>query len=838
MIKRYRIYGIVQGVGFRPFIKRLADSHGIKGIVCNYGPFVEVVAKGDRDILDAFRTDIFSAAPERASIMKIETLDGSDSDLSFDDFTIFESGKTAGEIFIPPDLAICDECKKELLDPADRRFHHPFINCTQCGPRLTIIENLPYDRERTGMKMFPMCKKCGTEYTDKLSRRMDAQPVCCNECGPEYYVLHGADDGSRGDAALQKAAGILKSGGILAVKGIGGFHLACDANDNDAVKNLRERKKRPVKPFAVMMKDIENVKKYCFLSSAQERELKGPAAPIVLLEKKTDAGLLADDLAPGNPALGVMLPYAPVQILLFEYSGLDALVMTSGNISGAPICADDEEALKVLAGFSDCILSNNRPILIRADDSVMDFLDGHPYMIRRSRGFAPLPVRVELGTDDIDNAAGYYNGQADISVVAKSDSNKNIGTEDDKRIKNRKTVLAIGGELKNTFCIGVGNLFYPSSFIGDLSDIRATEVLEETIYRFEDMLQIAERRPDVIVCDMHPDYQSVQLAEKLAAISGAKLVKLQHHYAHVLSCMAENDHMDKVIGISFDGTGFGEDGSIWGGEVMICDAKGYERVSHITPFMHIGGDTASKEGWRIAVSMLWDICVHDTEMEPYDDSVKRIFETYVESGVLSANELAMQIQMVKKGIGAVISTSAGRLFDAVSAVLGICCKSSFEGEAAMALEFAAERYADRDKVLSEYTGFKEKYSPVNRSFNTESLLTKDKASSLSAGNIHTAWIFENICKGLLDGLSADMLAYAFHDMLAEETAKVTSAISGGSAISTAALSGGCFQNRLFTKLLKEKLEGNGMDVLMHSMIPANDGGLALGQAVAGMMLEV
>ena len=493
MIKRYRIYGIVQGVGFRPFIKRLADSYEIKGIVCNYGPFVEVVAKGDEETLAAFRQAVVSEAPERAAIIKVEEFEieneiteyensaclsscysemdsngSSCESINFAEFTIVESSETEGEIFIPPDLAICDECKKELLDPADRRFHHPFINCTQCGPRLTIIENLPYDRERTGMKMFPMCKKCEAEYTDKASRRMDAQPVCCNECGPEYYMLYEKSTDSEsgqeqlpvGDEALQMIAGILKSGGVAAVKGIGGFHLACNAKDNDAVMTLRSRKKRPVKPFAVMMRDIETVKKYCILSSAQESELKSPAAPIVLLEKKKDGGSLAEDVAPGNPALGVMLPYAPVQILLFEYSGLEAMVMTSGNISGSPICSTDEEVLDVLSGFTDGILSNSRPILTRADDSVMDFLDGMPYMIRRSRGFAPLPVRVE-------------------------------------RIKNRKTVLAIGGELKNTFCIGVGNLFYPSSFIGDLSDIRASEVLEETVYRFEDMLQIPERRPDV-----------------------------------------------------------------------------------------------------------------------------------------------------------------------------------------------------------------------------------------------------------------------------------------------------------------------------------------------------
>ena len=909
MIKRYRIYGIVQGVGFRPFIKKLADSYEIKGTVCNYGPFVEVVAEGDESVLDAFRTDIASKAPERAAIIKIEeeyvsgninetgnhdvikfykisadTGIGSkkekagiivskpESKNKFDEFTIIESEKTDGDIFIPPDLAICDECKRELLDPADRRFHHPFINCTQCGPRLTIIENLPYDRERTGMKMFPMCKKCEAEYTDRLSRRMDAQPVCCNECGPEYFILERTGDlygtaiqkGSHlieksGIDPIKRATEILKNGGIVAVKGIGGFHLVCNAKDDAAVKTLRERKQRPVKPFAVMMKDIETVKRYCLISDAKERMLCGPAAPIVLLEKKE--ALLADEhreeltangntgsyndylceeTAPGNPSLGVMLPYAPIQLLLFEFSGLDCLVMTSGNISGSPICSTDEEALDVLSGFADCILSNNRPILTRADDSVMDFLEDRPYMIRRSRGFAPLPVRVKTVADK--------NNISDIDKALTDDSdpdNCNAGgigeTKSNRDEKINKTVLALGGELKNTFCIGRGELFYPSSYIGDLSDIRAAEVLEETIYRFEDMLQIESHRPDTIVCDMHPDYQSVKLAEKLAAKSGARLVKVQHHYAHILSCMAENGHMDKVIGISFDGTGYGEDGSIWGGEIMLCDINGYERVSHITPFMHIGGDTASKEGWRIAVSMLWDIYGHDAEL--LNDSLEDIFEKCIASDALSENELLMQVRMVENGIGAVCSTSAGRLFDAVSAVLGICYRSTFEGEAAMALEFAAERYADRDKALSEYTDFIEKHGLNDHSFkNGEQIANAASLSNQSAGgsdsasgsfseNICTAGIFKDICSGFKAGLSKDMLAYAFHDMLSEETAGVAADASGKYGINDAALTGGCFQNRLFTKLLKGKLEKRGMTVLTHSMIPANDGGLSLGQAV-------
>ena len=913
MIKRFRIYGIVQGVGFRPFIKKLADSYEIKGIVCNYGPFVEVVAEGEESVLDAFRKDIVSEAPERAAIIKIEeeyvsghvnetgnhdvnkynkfnkfsadtgirskkenagiNVSKPESENRYDEFTIIESEKTDGDIFIPPDLAICDDCKRELLDPADRRFHHPFINCTQCGPRLTIIENLPYDRERTGMKMFPMCKKCEAEYTDKASRRMDAQPVCCNECGPEYFILERTGDlygtaiqkGSHlieksGIDPIKEAADILKNGGIVAVKGIGGFHLVCNAKDNAAVRMLRERKHRPVKPFAVMMKDIETVKRYCLVTDAKERMLCGPAAPIVLLEKKESffkgahqeenpaSGnieahkiFLCEETAPGNPTLGVMLPYAPIQILLFEYSGLDCLVMTSGNISGSPICSTDEEALDVLSGFADCILSNNRPILTRADDSVMDFLDDKPYMIRRSRGFAPLPVRVKTVADK--------NNISDIDKALTDDSvrdNCNAGgigeTKSNRDEKINKTVLALGGELKNTFCIGRGELFYPSSYIGDLSDIRAAEVLEETIYRFEDMLQIESRRPDIIVCDMHPDYQSVRLAEKLAAKSGARLVKVQHHYAHILSCMAENDHLDKVKGISFDGTGYGEDGTIWGGEIMICDEKGYERASHITPFIHIGGDTASKEGWRIAVSMLWDIYGHDAEL--LNDSLEDIFEKYIASGALSENELLMQVRMVENGIGAVCSTSAGRLFDAVSAVLGICCRSTFEGEAAMTLEFAAERYANRDKALSEYTDFIEKHGLNDYSFKTnaatlsnQSADGSDSASGSFSENICTAGIFKDICRGLKSGLSKDMLAYAFHDMLSEETAGVAADASGKYGINDAALSGGCFQNRLFTKLLKGKLEKRGMTVLTHSMIPANDGGLSLGQAVFARSLK-
>ena len=612
---RLKVYGIVQGVGMRPVVARHATSCGITGTVANLGPYVEIFAQGDEKKVDEFVRLIEEEPPKRAAILKIDNRTLDDAPI-YGSFEIIESGKTSGEIFISPDIAVCDECLEELYDKKNRRYLHPFINCTCCGPRLTILDSLPYDRERTSMKEFPMCEKCAAEYEDPATRRYDAQPVCCNDCGPEVFILNDPEN-RRGRDAIVHTRKLLSEGGIVAIKGIGGFHIACNAYDEDAVRRLRELKHRPAKPFAVMMRNIESVKAQCETIPLQEEILKGHQKPIILLPRK-DGSTLARSVAPGNPKLGVMLPYAPLQSLLFDYDdGIempDTLVMTSGNISGLPICRDDEDALREIAGVCDCILTHNRKIRIRADDSVMDFYNGKPYMVRRSRGYAPLPYMM---SEDL-----------------------------------KGSVIAYGGELKNTFCIGVNNLFYPSSYIGDLTDLRGKDVLTESVERMETLL---ETKPELAVCDLHPSYNSSLAAEE----SGLPLERVQHHYAHILSCMAENDYHGECIGISFDGTGYGPDGTIWGGEVLKCSPSWFTRLGSIRPFLQTGGDIASKEGWRIAVSMLIDIFGSRAE-----EAADRL-------GLIRNGTFKTYKAMHDGKLNSVVSTSAGRLFDAVSAILGI-----------------------------------------------------------------------------------------------------------------------------------------------------------------------
>ena len=467
--ERICVFGIVQGVGFRPFVSRIADANGIGGSVCNKGSYVEIIAQGDESKLAAFHDDLEKKAPERSSILKVVT---TTVDVPpYDDFSIIESAKEKGDIFVSPDIAICKACQRELFDKNDRRYLHPFINCTACGPRLTILDSMPYDRERTSMGEFPMCPQCEYEYTHAETRRYDAQPVCCNDCGPEVYLLDRDERGRDAITAVRKA---ILDGNIVAIKGIGGFHLCCDARNEKAVSTLRKRKGRPVKPFAVMMKDLDAVRRECVIPDGAEDVLDGHQKPIILLAK--GEGLtLAPSVAPGNPSIGVMLPYTPLHLLLFTYDdGLtmpDSLVMTSANESGAPICHNDDEARQELTGLADLVLSHNRRIRLRADDSVMDWYDGKPYMIRRSRGYAPLPFF-------------YGNSQG-------------------------KDVLAIGGELKNCFCIGRNNLFYPSPYIGDMSDIRTVQALRESVQR---MASLLEASPSVVACDLHPAYNTAAVA--------------------------------------------------------------------------------------------------------------------------------------------------------------------------------------------------------------------------------------------------------------------------------------------------------------------------------------
>ncbi|MBR0060516.1 MAG: carbamoyltransferase HypF [Selenomonadaceae bacterium] len=737
-----KIFGIVQGVGFRPFVKNLADTHKIFGSVANRGSYVEIFAQGSDSDLNNFMNDLQRKNPPRSTILKVDI--NHLPDKNFCDFQIIESVHEAGDIFVSPDIAICEKCAAELFDPNNRRYLHPFINCTACGPRLTILKNMPYDRERTSMSDFPMCDACAAEYFNPTSRRFDAQPVCCNDCGPEVYLL---GKNLRGHDAIKHVRKILAGGGVVAIKGIGGFHLACDAKNFDAVQKLRNSKTRPTKPFAVMFKNIDAVKHECYLSDAEENFLDSPQKPIVLLGTR-DEGLgtsIAENVAPHINKLGVMLPYTPLHMLIFDFPDAiknfpDALIMTSGNPSGVPITIDDDDAIKNLE--CDAILSHDRKILLRADDSVMDFIDDRPSMIRRSRGFAPLPI--------------FHDG-------------------------DKKSVLAIGGELKNTFCLAKNNLLYASPYIGDVGDLRTVEVLKNSIERMKNLLEI---EPEVVACDMHPRYQTTALAEKISAELNVPLVKVQHHYAHVLSCLAENNFGGEVIGVAFDGTGCGDDGTIWGGEFFICDAKTYTRAAHVDKFTQAGGDKSAREGWRIALNFV-------------NLDVARALELADENNLRGVKFL------LDKNINCVTSTSVWRIFDAVAAILGVCKVSTYEGEAAMRLQACAER---SDKTF-------------RAEFMTTDKIVAEILSRRLAG--------ENVCD----------TARFFHESLAEMTAQICEDLSLRTKIKTVAMSGGVFQNSLFSSLTFEKLRRRGLKVLRHELIPPNDGGLCIGQAVHARAIQ-
>lgn len=754
---RICVFGIVQGVGFRPFVSRLATVHGLVGTVCNKGSYVEILLQGKDEDIQAFSKDLPEKAPERSTILKIhkETVDCP----AFTIFDIVESAKEEGDIFVSPDIAICDACKKELFDKNDRRYLHPFINCTACGPRLTILDSMPYDRERTSMGEFPMCPQCEYEYTHAETRRYDAQPVCCNDCGPTVYLL---DRPEKGKEAITKAREIISCGGIVAVKGIGGYHFCCDATNESVVTRLRSLKHRPVKPFAVMAKDMEAVRQYCTVTKAEAAILDGHQKPIILLRKK-EGTPLAPCLSPDNPCVGVMLPYAPLQLLLFTYDDdvvmPNVLVMTSANASGAPICRTDDDVRHEILGMCDAVLSHNRTIRLRADDSVMAFYDDTPYMIRRSRGYAPLPFFV-----------GKY---------------KNV------------QVLGMGGELKNTFCLSKDNLFYLSPYIGDMADVRTVEALRASITRMEGLL---EAMPQVVVCDLHPKYNTTAMAQEL----GLPVRQIQHHYGHALSCMAENDYLEPVVGVSFDGTGYGTDETIWGGEILIANTHDFMRFASIMPFTQSGGDASSREGWRIAVSLVYDMTGRNKEATK---------ELVTQLGLCDAQALQMQLFMIDKGINSVTSTSAGRLFDGISAILGICKVSTFEGEGAMKLQFAAE------KGKSHTAPFSMTDLPL--------------AAGQQIRHMRTDELVRTIVTERLQGTSLEQLAYFFHKALAKLIVDAVEGARQESNLTTVALTGGVFQNTLLLGLCEKALQERKFTVLRHHVVPPNDGGLALGQALWG-----
>lgn len=797
-----RVFGIVQGVGFRPTVKRHADACDIAGSVSNKGPYVEIFAEGSEECVHSFIKQIQEEPPKRAVILKldVENVESGEDGIhkvesetdSKEKFQIIESEKEEGEIFVSPDIAICPECKKELYDKNDRRYLHPFINCTCCGPRLTILDSMPYDRVRTSMGEFPMCEKCEYEYTHAETRRFDAQPVCCNDCGPEVYLLGRKE---RGADAIRYTRKVLSEGGIVAVKGIGGFHLCCDAAKEETVARLRQRKKRPMKPFAVMMKDLDVVRRECETEPHLEEILDGHQKPIILLPKK-EGGTLCESVAPDNPKIGVMLPYAPVQLLLFDYQDetkvSDCLVMTSANTSGAPICRDDEDALNELSGLCDVILSHDRKIRLRADDTVMDFYRGEPYMIRRSRGYAPLPFM--MGNE--------FKGQ----------------------------VLAVGGELKNAFCIGKNQLFYPSPYIGDMGDVRTVKALKESVKRMEELL---ETKPQIVACDMHPSYNTRAAAEEM----GLPVFLVQHHYAHILSCMAENEWTTekKVIGVSFDGTGYGTDGTIWGGEILLADYDSFTRWGCIEPFAQTGGDASAKEGWRIAVSLLGKIYGKENAL--------LIIETL---GLCESKLAKLQFTMEERGINTVQSTSAGRLFDAVSAILDIRKSSTFEGEASTSLQFAAEKWLDAQKkkiagsedfaesgIITDYGELKS-ISDVAQKSVVEKNNSINRNIKADLYYLPTLSLVKELAERKLAGENSNQLALHFHRRLAGMIVSACEKAREETGINTVALSGGVYQNKLLLDYSVTMLEERGFHVLRHHLLPPNDGGISLGQAVAAM----
>lgn len=797
-----RVFGIVQGVGFRPTVKRHADACDIAGSVSNKGPYVEIFAEGSEECVHSFIKQIQEEPPKRAVILKldVENVESGEDGIhkvesetdSKEKFQIIESEKEEGEIFVSPDIAICPECKKELYDKNDRRYLHPFINCTCCGPRLTILDSMPYDRVRTSMGEFPMCEKCEYEYTHAETRRFDAQPVCCNDCGPEVYLLGRKE---RGADAIRYTRKVISEGGIVAVKGIGGFHLCCDAAKEETVARLRQRKKRPMKPFAVMMKDLDVVRRECETEPHLEEILDGHQKPIILLPKK-EGGTLCESVAPDNPKIGVMLPYAPVQLLLFDYQDetkvSDCLVMTSANTSGAPICRDDEDALNELSGLCDVILSHDRKIRLRADDTVMDFYRGEPYMIRRSRGYAPLPFM--MGNE--------FKGQ----------------------------VLAVGGELKNAFCIGKNQLFYPSPYIGDMGDVRTVKALKESVKRMEELL---ETKPQIVACDMHPSYNTRAAAEEM----GLPVFLVQHHYAHILSCMAENEWTTekKVIGVSFDGTGYGTDGTIWGGEILLADYDSFTRWGCIEPFAQTGGDASAKEGWRIAVSLLGKIYGQENAL--------LIIETL---GLCEPKLAKLQFTMEERGINTVQSTSAGRLFDAVSAILDIRKYSTFEGEASTSLQFAAEKWLDaQKKKIAGSEDFAESgiitdYGELKSSSDVAQKSVVEKNNSINQNikadlyYLPTLSLVKEVAERKLAGENSNQLALHFHRRLAGMIVSACEKAREEIGINTVALSGGVYQNKLLLDYSVTMLEERGFHVVRHHLLPPNDGGISLGQAVAAM----
>ena len=778
--RRIRVEGTVQGVGFRPWVYRLAHEEGILGTVRNDSAGVTVEAYGSADALEAFLGRLEAAPPPAAEIRALRWQELPGREIT--DFTIVASDETAERrVSIPADLATCDDCRREITDPADRRYGYPFTNCTNCGPRFTITLDVPYDRPATTMAGFTLCPDCRREYEDPLDRRFHAQPNACPVCGPQLALWDsdGRADAS-GSEALRAAAAAVRAGEVVAVKGLGGFHLVVDARDAAAVARLRRRKHRYEKPLAVMVPDLETAGGLCELTDEAADLLASPMAPIVLLRRRPRTEI-ADEVAPGNPYLGIMLPYTPLHALLMAELGFP-VVATSGNLSDEPICTDEREALDRLGGIADRFLVHDRPIARHADDSVAFVLAGAPRPLRRARGWAPTPVA--LG-------------------------------------RQAPPLLAVGAHLKNTVAVTSGDNVFISQHVGDMETPQACRAFAAVI---ADLLQMCRVEPVAIAHDLHPDYVSTRWAREAAGAAaaandsrpaagpvtgmpGVRLIAVQHHHAHLASCLADADVEGPALGVTWDGTGYGTDGTIWGGELLLGDAAGFTRVGRLRPFLLPGGEAAVREPRRTALSLLWQIAGEAALSEDGLAPVKDLSTT--DRGVLS--------RMLTTGLNSPTTTSVGRLFDGLAALTGLAQRVSFEGQAAMAFEHVAQRSVDDaypfDLASAEPT------APED----DPGLLEIDWRPLVSAA-------LEDVRRGTTTGI----ISARFHNALAGAVVELAQRVGERRV----ALSGGCFQNRLLTQAVLRGLEAADFEVLLHRRVPANDGGISLGQiAVAAARLE-
>ncbi len=787
---RFTVRGVVQGVGFRPFVYRVAHELELDGWVVNSSRGVIVECEGTLDQLRAFERALDEQAPPLARIDSIER-----DELEVQGFSGFEIRASEADrdemTLICPDVAVCSDCLGEFLDESDRRHHYPFINCTNCGPRFSIIEETPYDRPKTSMKLFPMCPDCLREYEDPLDRRFHAQPNACPVCGPSLelvtprdaavetselvlgrsYLRMPGDVAASDDAA--RARWLLKHGAIVGVRGLGGFHIAASATIGSTVRALREKKNRPAKPFAIMCRSLDVARRLVQIDPIEEQALMSPWSPIVLLRRRKDAPRpLASNVAPNNSYLGVMLPYAPLHHLLFD-DELEVLVMTSANVPGEPIIADVETALDGLGGITRTFLTHDRDIVNRNDDSIVYVEVGRPLMSRRSRGYAPYPIDLREPED-----------------AAASDG---------------PTVLAAGTELKNAFTLLDGDRAYVSQHIGDMENQATLDFYEEMLERF---LRWFRLTPGVVAHDLHPDYLATRFARRYAAEHDVPLVGVQHHHAHIASVMGENGVTAPVIGLALDGTGYGTDGTIWGCEFMVADRGDFERAGHLKYVPLPGGDAAVRHPYRVALSHLHaageaDPATWGTTLFPLVD----------------AGEINLVAQQIAKRVNCIDTSSAGRLFDAVSALLGVCTEISYEAQAAIELESLI------DRSTASVTGGP--YYP----FSLEPGHDEDgreRGFIIDAGPAVLG-----VLGDVASGTDRAVIAEAFHNTVARFSLEAARWIAQVSGLSTVALSGGVFQNRYLLASLVELLERGGFRVLLNREVPTNDGGVSLGQAVVG-----